>query len=133
MVLRWILNSLTPEIKETVEYATSAREVWTDLLERYGQVNSVEIYQLRKELSGISQENAPLVEYYSKLKRNWETLDSIDPIPMCTCGAMNACSCQLLKSLFARETQTKLIQFLMGLNGGYENVKTNVLSMEPLP
>ncbi|XP_074265967.1 uncharacterized protein LOC141588422 [Silene latifolia] len=121
------------EIKETVDYSTSAREIWSDLLERYGQMNNVEIYQLRKELSGISQANAPIVEYYSKLKRTWETLDSVDPIPMCTCGALTSCTCQLLKRLFARETQTKLIQFLMGLNGGFENVKTNVLSMEPLP
>ncbi|XP_074276317.1 uncharacterized protein LOC141600040 [Silene latifolia] len=53
MVLKWISNSLTPEIKETVDYATSAREIWSDLLERYGQMNSVEIYQLLKELSGF--------------------------------------------------------------------------------
>ncbi|XP_074302004.1 uncharacterized protein LOC141633426 [Silene latifolia] len=133
MVLKWISNSLTPEIKETVDYTTSAREIWSDLLERYSQMNSVEIYQLLKELSGISQENLLVVEYYSKLKRTWETLDSVDPIPMCTCGVMATCACQLLKRLFVRETQTKLIQFLMGLNGGYETVKTHVLSMEPLP
>ncbi|XP_074282606.1 uncharacterized protein LOC141607147 [Silene latifolia] len=118
LVRKWISNSLISDIKETVEYAHFAKEMWTDLLKRYGQVNSIEIYQLKKELSGISQENSSLVEYYSKLKRTWETLDSIDPIPMCSCGAMNACTCQLLKRMLTRETQAKLIQFLMGLNGG---------------
>ncbi|XP_074306034.1 uncharacterized protein LOC141641259 [Silene latifolia] len=56
MVLKWISNSLIHEIKETVEFATSAKEIWSYLLERYGQMHSIEIYQLHKELSGISQE-----------------------------------------------------------------------------
>ncbi|KAH9617411.1 hypothetical protein KSS87_018421, partial [Heliosperma pusillum] len=101
--------------------------------ERYGQINSVEFYQLRKELNATHQSNNSVVEYYSKLKRTWETLDSIDPIHVCSCGAMNTCSCALLKRMLARESNTKLIQFLMGLNSGYESIKTNVLSMEPLP
>ncbi|XP_074303586.1 uncharacterized protein LOC141638035 [Silene latifolia] len=93
----------------------------------------LEVYQLRKELVETSQANTPLVEYYNKLKRTWETLDALDPVPLCNCGAIDACTCQLLKRMLDRESNTKLIQFLMGLNSSFEATKTNVLNMEPLP
>ncbi|KAK9697215.1 hypothetical protein RND81_08G022100 [Saponaria officinalis] len=103
MVMKWLMNSLESHIRDTVQYVSSSNELWTELAERYGQANSVEIYQLMKKLSTISQENLPLIY------------------------------CKLLKRTVDRDSQTKLIQFLMGLNGGYEGVKTNILSMDPLP
>ncbi|XP_074304193.1 uncharacterized protein LOC141638914 [Silene latifolia] len=121
------------DIKENMSYANSSKELWDELIERYGDVNAIEIYQLRKDLNAISQGNTPLVEYYSNMKRTWENLDTLDPIPTCTCGALSSCTCQLLKRILDRDTHAKLIQFLMGLNSGYEGVKTNILSMEPLP
>ncbi|KAK9666075.1 hypothetical protein RND81_14G158600 [Saponaria officinalis] len=39
----------------------------------------------------------------------------------------------MLKRLLDRESQSKLIQFLMGLNNSYESIKTHVLSMDLLP
>ncbi|XP_074283626.1 uncharacterized protein LOC141608163 [Silene latifolia] len=121
------------DIKENMSYANSSKDLWDEMIERYGDVNAIEIYQLRKDLNAISQGNTPLVEYYSNLKRTWENLDTLDPIPICTCGALSACTCQLLKRILDSDTHTKLIQFLMGSNSGYEGVKTNILSMEPLP
>ncbi|XP_074299714.1 uncharacterized protein LOC141630869 [Silene latifolia] len=131
--MRWIKNSLEPDIAATFQYATSSRELWSELIERYGQTNAVEIYQYKKELGKICQENSSLIEYYSKMKHSWDCVDSFDPIPYCNCGAMDRCSCQLLKRLLERDNVNKLIQFLMGLNNGYETAKTTVLTMEPLP
>ncbi|XP_074271063.1 uncharacterized protein LOC141594984 [Silene latifolia] len=121
LVRRWITNSMEPSIAETVKYASSAKELWSEILERYGQTNSLEIYQLKKDLGQISQDNASLVEYYSKLNNVWEDLDAIDLIPYCSCGALNACSCQLLKRIMDRETNSKLIHFLMGLNKAFDS------------
>ncbi|KAK9671588.1 hypothetical protein RND81_12G040400 [Saponaria officinalis] len=45
--------------------------------------------------------------------------------------ALTSCTCQFLKRLVDKETRTKLIQFLMGLNSAYESVKTTVLTMDP--
>ncbi|XP_074314573.1 uncharacterized protein LOC141649792 [Silene latifolia] len=133
LVRRWITNSMEPSIAETVKYASSAKELWSEILERYGQTNGIEIYQLKKDLCQISQDNTSLVEYYSKLKTAWEDLDAINPIPYCSCGALDVCTCQLLKRIVDRETNSKLIHFLMGLNKGFDTVRTTVLSMEPLP
>ncbi|KAK9715040.1 hypothetical protein RND81_06G138900 [Saponaria officinalis] len=97
MVMKWILNSMSKPIKDTLVY------------------------------------NDSLVEYFSKLKRTWENIDSIDPFPLCSCGAIVLCTCKLLKRIVDRESQSRLLQFLMGLNNVYDSVRSNVLTMEPLP
>ncbi|XP_074294236.1 uncharacterized protein LOC141622081 [Silene latifolia] len=133
LVLRWILNSLEKNLRENLQYASSSKALWSEIIERYGQLNALELYDLKKDLSNVSQDNSTLIEYYSKLKCLWEIVDNLDPIPQCTCGVMSKCSCQLLKRLLDREAHAKLIQLLMGLNAGYEHVQTTLLSMEPLP
>ncbi|KAL9247115.1 hypothetical protein vseg_020580 [Gypsophila vaccaria] len=133
MVLRWLLNSLSKPIRDNVLYAKSSKELWSELNDRYGQLNSLALYQLKKEVSGLGQGNSSLVDYYGQLKRNWESVDSVDPIPDCTCGALKLCTCQLMKRILDRDTHSKLIQLLMGLNSSYESVTTHVLSMDPLP
>ncbi|XP_074287519.1 uncharacterized protein LOC141612606 [Silene latifolia] len=133
MVLKWILNSTDKSIRETLKYIRTAKALWDEIMERYGQTNFIEIYQLNQDLSSVSQANSSLIEYYSKVKQIWETLDSLDPIPDCSCGKLAACTCTLLKRMQARDQQAKLIRFLMGLNSGYDTVRTQILSMDPLP
>ncbi|XP_074301595.1 uncharacterized protein LOC141632995 [Silene latifolia] len=131
MVMKWILNSLDKSVRHNLKYVKSAKELWGELLERYGQANAIEIYQLKKGLDAVSQSNLSLVEYYSKFKNYWETLDSLDPIPQCSCGKIAQCPCTLMKRIVVRENNSKLIQFLMGLNTGFDNIKTQILSMDP--
>ncbi|KAK9714485.1 hypothetical protein RND81_06G097900 [Saponaria officinalis] len=126
MVLKWILNSVVRNIRESLQYACSSKELWNEIIDRYGQTNSLEIFQLKKELSDLSQDNSSLVDYYSSLKHTWETIDSLDLVPMCTCGVLDSCTCNLLKRIVERKANTKLIQFLMGLNDSYEAMKTHV-------
>ncbi|KAK9740573.1 hypothetical protein RND81_03G045500 [Saponaria officinalis] len=133
MVLRWLLNSITESIRDNVLYAKSSKELWTELMERYGQLNALELYQLNKTLNNISQDNSSLIAYYSSLKHHWKSIDTVDPIPDCSCGALKVCTCQLIKRPLDNETHSKLIQLLMCLNSSYDYVKTHVLSMDPLP
>ncbi|XP_074300103.1 uncharacterized protein LOC141631313 [Silene latifolia] len=115
LVTKWILNSLHKKIKDNMLYVSHSKELWGELVERYGQ------------------DNLPHIDYYGTLKRTWEEIDDLDPIPMCTCGALDTCSCHLLKRLLDRETQGKLIQLLMGLNNSYDNVRSHVLTMDIMP
>ncbi|XP_074282585.1 uncharacterized protein LOC141607125 [Silene latifolia] len=71
-VRKWILYSLDRSIRDNVSYCHSAIQLWGELIERYGQINSLELYQLKKDLGSISQDNALVIEYYSILKRTWE-------------------------------------------------------------
>ncbi|KAK9666643.1 hypothetical protein RND81_14G200400 [Saponaria officinalis] len=133
MVLRWVLNLISKPIRANVLYAKSSKELWSDLSERYGQLNALELYQLKKNVSVFTQDNSSLVDYYSHLKRNWESIDSLDPLPESSCGALKVCTCQLMKKFLDRESHSKLIQLLMGLNSSYKSVATHILSMDPLP
>ncbi|XP_074265482.1 uncharacterized protein LOC141587916 [Silene latifolia] len=109
------------------------KSLWSNILERYGQLNVLDLYAIKKDLSNTSQDTSSLLDYYGKIKNLWENIDTMDPIPQCTCGAMKNCTCQLLKRLLGRETQTKLIQLLMGLNSEFEQLQTHILTLDPLP
>ncbi|XP_074277466.1 uncharacterized protein LOC141601100 [Silene latifolia] len=108
MVMRWILNSLEKPVRENFKYVRSSRELWSELLERYGQANAIEVYQLKQELGDVKQNNSSLVEYYGSLKNIWETLDALDPLPTCSCGKIDLCSCSLVKKILERENNAKL-------------------------
>ncbi|XP_074307820.1 uncharacterized protein LOC141642784 [Silene latifolia] len=133
MVMRWISNSLDKNLKENFKFVTSSKELWDELTERFGQSNALEVYQLTKDLGAVSQENLSLVEYYSKMKNLWETLDSLDPLPSCTCGKISLCSCTLIKKMIDRNNTAKIIQFLMNLKASYDGIRTQILSLDPLP
>ncbi|XP_074293795.1 uncharacterized protein LOC141620956 [Silene latifolia] len=132
-VSRWIRNSMVQGLRDHFQYANSSKHLWSEIVERFGQLNVLELYELKKELVNLKQENASLIDYYTKIKGLWENIDHMDPIPHCTCGVMSKCTCSLLKRLVERETQAKLIQLLMSLHAGYEQVQSSLLSMDPLP
>ncbi|XP_074265846.1 uncharacterized protein LOC141588298 [Silene latifolia] len=103
MTMRWISNSLEKPLKESLKYVRSSKELWSELLERYGQANAIEIYQLTKELGAVVHDNLSLVEYYGKLKNLWETLDCLDPLPVCSCGKIDLCTCTLMRRMVERD------------------------------
>ncbi|KAK9698754.1 hypothetical protein RND81_08G128600 [Saponaria officinalis] len=133
MVMKWILNSLEKSIRGNFMSVTFSKQLWIENCERYGEINGLELFQLKKELSSLVQNITSLVEYYGTLNRTWEQIDSLHPLPQCTCGVIDLCSCQLLKKIVTRDTNAKLIQLLMGLNSSYEAVRSHILSMEPFP
>ncbi|KAL2235931.1 UNVERIFIED_CONTAM: hypothetical protein Sindi_1325300, partial [Sesamum indicum] len=66
-----------------------------------------------------------LSAYFNKLMKLWDELACITPIPSCTCGAS--------KETANVKEKDQLIQFLMGLNEGYDSVRSQILEMEPRP
>ena len=46
MVFSWILNSVSKEIAESFIYAESARALWKEIKDRYGESNAPVIYQI---------------------------------------------------------------------------------------
>ncbi|XP_057247910.1 uncharacterized protein LOC130590048 [Beta vulgaris subsp. vulgaris] len=111
----------------------SANQLYEEIIERYGQSNAPQLFELHKQLSSISQGSDSIVQYYSKLKRIWDEIQLLDGFPDCECGALEKCSCGILKKVLAADQKQKLIQLLVGLNKGYDTVTTNILSMDPLP
>lgn len=46
MVTCWILNSMATELSDAFFYSSSAKELWKEIVERYGQTNGPSIYQV---------------------------------------------------------------------------------------
>lgn len=129
MVISWLLNTFSKEIAESVLYSKIAREIWLELEERFGQSNGPHHYHLQKEISQTSQGNLDIAGYYTKLKRLWDELDSLDTFQHCTCD----CSCGGKIKTYKSQQDERLIQFLMGLNDAYSGPRSSLLMLSPLP
>ncbi|XP_019234963.1 PREDICTED: uncharacterized protein LOC109215366 [Nicotiana attenuata] len=122
IVFAWLSNSVSRDIADSVLHCDTARDLWKDIEERYGQSNASRYYQIQREIGGVSQGYSDIASYYTRLRKLWDELKTASFGPACTCGAEPQCS----------EGQ-KLIHFLTGLNETYSNVRSNILMMILLP
>lgn len=127
MVVAWIINSTDPSLHGSISHATTARDVWLDLEERFAQTNAPRIHQLWRALCLIQQQpGITVTEYYTKFKSLIDELSELLPLLECTCGAS--------KELARREEDHRVHLFLGGLDGdGYGHVKASILNTDPLP
>ena len=131
MIIRWIIASLERPIARSVMYYITAREMWRDLEERYGQTLVAQVYSLHTELFNVVQEPIMTIsDYYTKIKSIWDQLDILDPVPICSCHGY---TCGLTKKVLESQQNQRLIRFLMKLVDPFNQVRTNILMMEDLP
>lgn len=132
MVVSWLLNSVSTEIRNSVAYLATAKQIWDDLATRFSQTNMPRIFQLRKELASISQGNMSVTSYFTKFKTLVAEIDNLAHIPKCVC-ATNACTCNNRHKLEQYEEMIKLSQFLMGLGDQFTAIRGQLLIMNPVP
>lgn len=89
MVISWLLNSLSKEISESVIISSTAKDLWNELEERFGQSCGTRLFQLQKELSILNQGSNDIAGYYTKLKHIWDKLDTLGAYEICSCN----CNC----------------------------------------
>ena len=114
-VLAWLFNSVSKDLRSSVVYFKTARDVRLDLQYRFGQGNGPTIFDLRKEISSLTQEDLTINRYYNKFKGLW---DEFSNYRTCTCG---------------HQVEDCTMSFLMGLNEIHVAVRGQILLMEPVP
>ena len=129
IVTSWILNSLSKEIADSVEYVQDSAELWKELEDRYEQTNGAKLYQIQREINDLSQGSLDITGYYTKLKKLWEEISTLNAKAQCTCN----CTCGAKAITHKAEQDRRLIQFLMGLNEMYTVIRGSILMMNPLP
>ncbi|XP_060182821.1 uncharacterized protein LOC132612741 [Lycium barbarum] len=67
MVIAWITNSLSTDIATSVMGFDTAKDIWTDITERFGQSNGSKYIQLQRELSSTSQGASSIASYFTRL------------------------------------------------------------------
>ena len=87
-------------------YIETAKALWDEIAERFGQTNGPLIYQLKKEISNLAQDNNSIATYFNKMKCLWDELQSVEPIPQCSCGIIINCMCNMLKTI--QESEDKI-------------------------
>lgn len=125
MVLSWLMNTVLKKIYGGLVYTSDASMVWTDLKEQFDKVNSSRIFSLHREIGRLTQGNTTVSAYYCKLKKLWDEYSVLVIIPSCECNAA--------KNYLEHDQQQNILQFLMGLDDSYVNVRNKILMMSLLP
>lgn len=101
MVFSWILNSVSKEIQSSVLYFSSAKEIWDELKTRFQQSNGPRLFQIRRNLATLSQNDQTVVDYYTRMKSLWDELSTFRP--GCSCGNCHCVGTQNLSTYFENE------------------------------
>ncbi|XP_060974069.1 uncharacterized protein LOC133039240 [Cannabis sativa] len=125
MVMCWLINSVSPEIAQSIMYFDLATDMWHDLQERFNEGNGPRIFQLQTQLTRLQQGDQSVTSYFTKLKSIWDELKEFQPNTTCSCGAM--------KIFLDYYNQNQVLQFLTGLNESYSSVRAQILLNEPIP
>ncbi|XP_070029687.1 uncharacterized protein [Nicotiana sylvestris] len=124
IVLSWIGSTVSNQLMPRIVYASDARKVWNDFQEIFDRSNLTRIYYLWSEIAMMRQGTDSVTNYYTKMKDLWDELDVLAPISCCDCEESRP-SIKHLKS-------QRVLQFLMGLNESYGNVRSNILARRPV-
>ncbi|XP_019455164.1 PREDICTED: uncharacterized protein LOC109356294 [Lupinus angustifolius] len=131
MVVSWITRSISQHIAQSIVYIDNARDLWLDLKDRFSKGDYSRTSDLLKELHSMRQGDRTISNYFTEMKTLWEDLESLRPIPTCTC--IVRCNCGMIKMIKDQRENEYVICFLKGLNDEFNTTKTQILLMEPLP
>ncbi|XP_031250011.1 uncharacterized protein LOC116107876 [Pistacia vera] len=125
LVVSWLQNSVSPSVKSSLALVDDSRVLWLELRDRFTHQNGPRIFQLKRDLASLSQNQDNVNTYFGHLKTLWDELAIYDPLPDCECGK--------LKILHNRYDRDYVIQFLMGLSNSFSNTKDQIMLLDPLP
>ncbi|XP_070008316.1 uncharacterized protein [Nicotiana sylvestris] len=120
IVTSWLMSNVSRKLVIRVLFSSNAQKIWAAFKERFDKVNGSRLYYLHKEIFTLTQGISSVSTYFTKLKDIWAEYDSILPPP--------SSATEYIEQL---EYQ-RLLQFLMGLNDGFEQARSQILLMPTL-
>lgn len=129
MVMSWLVNSVEPEISQSVLWIDTASEIWKELKDRFYQGDVFRISDIQEEIYTLKQGDCSISSYYTKLKKLWQELDNFRPIPVVSCTD----DCKAISKMREYRDNDQVIRFLKGLNEQYSTFRSQIMLMEPLP
>lgn len=92
-----VLHTIKGQKKSTMKTSTilfidMTTALWKDLRNRFTQSNQPRIFQLRKNLSTLTQGNHSMNIYYYQLKGFWDELSTLKPMAVCGCRPICTCT-----------------------------------------
>ncbi|GJR03940.1 RNA-directed DNA polymerase [Tanacetum coccineum] len=125
VVLGWLVGSISEELYLGQIFSKVPSEVWDELKETYDKFNGSVTFDLHHQINTLNQNGSSISNYYHKLNSLWKRFDALVKPPACTCAAS--------KDFKKHKDHLKLMQFLMGLDELYLPLRSNILTMDPIP
>ena len=130
MIKGWLTAAMEKGIRDSVKYATTASEIWSDLQERFGKESAPRAYELKQKIAATRQHGSNVSTYYTRLRALWDESQMISSVPCCSC---NNCTCELGKKITEHLEKERLYEFLMGLDNDFNVIKTQILAPTLVP
>ena len=122
LVMSWLLNSMERKIAEIFSYSNSSQHLWNQVKEMYGNQNNLaRVFQLKRDVAALQQENKSFVQHLGNLTTMWNELDIYRP--------HTTYATVLLK----RAEEDKIFQLLASLSSEYEDLRSHILMTSELP
>ncbi|XP_048490918.1 uncharacterized protein LOC104884383 [Beta vulgaris subsp. vulgaris] len=131
MVIAWLTNNLSSSIRKSVMYMTNAKEIWLNLEKRFSLTNGSRKYKLNKDLFEVKQNVVSINEYYTSMRSMWEELDTLNMLPVIAEPSVEVKS--LLDTIELHKEESRLFQFLNGIDDVYSHHRSQLLMLTPLP
>ncbi|KAI3520153.1 hypothetical protein L1887_09386 [Cichorium endivia] len=125
VVVSWLLSSMSDSISSTYILSKKASELWLELKQTFEKINGSVIFNVYQKINLHTQGSDNVSDYFNSLNGLWKEFDSLSNLSVCTCAAF--------KDHQSFSNQLKVMQFLMGLNDTYSQIRSNILMHETLP
>ncbi|PWA90295.1 gag-polypeptide of LTR copia-type [Artemisia annua] len=130
MIKGWLTTAMEKNIRNSVKYAGTASEIWSDLNERFGKESAPRAYELKQKIASTRQGGATVSTYFTQLRSIWDEFQSINSFPRCSC---DKCECGIGKRINEHQEKERLYEFLMGLDAEFTVIRTQILATKPTP
>lgn len=82
LIHSWIINSISPQIAQTIVFHEYNIDVWIESQERFSKVDRICVASLRSSINNLKQGDKSELDYFTEMKSLWEELNSHLP---CLC------------------------------------------------
>ncbi|KAL2942624.1 Retrovirus-related Pol polyprotein from transposon TNT 1-94 [Bienertia sinuspersici] len=131
LVISWLHRSVSEQIKKSILYYNTTREIWLHLKTCYNVTNGARKYKLNKEVYDTHQNGASVSEYYTTMKSLWDEQDSLNLLPSIT--QLNPEIDAFMGAMKKQKEEERLFQFHLGIDEDYHAQRSQLLMQTPLP
>lgn len=118
MIIAWITNSLSTNLATSVMCFDTAKDIWLDINEHFGQSNGTKYIRIQKEINSTSQGSSSIAAYFTRLRCLWDELHTSYVGPVCTLRSIPSISSffsssqSFLCDVFPKSRQHRLSFFI---------------------
>lgn len=68
LVHSWLVNSMSPELAESVVFIENAIDVWNELKDQFMRGDRIRVSRLQQEIANLKQGTRSVAEYFTELR-----------------------------------------------------------------